>query len=236
VLWLWTTIDGLYSYALVLTGNHAEAEDLVQETHVRAMQATASLRADSNIKCWLFAILKNIARNQLRKGRNGLQTSEVDLETDIASSMAKPSGDSRDLHASKMEIEHVRAAIQELPVELREVILLREHAEFSYREIASVLDCPIGTVMSRLRRARENLYPLLALRTKKQPAQVTQNEKAEIPGTEPCSEDSCPESTRFENLDRGDAQEGWTVGTLLVSVLVPLLARATTFIAYFCTF
>ena len=72
-------LDGLYSYALVLTRNHAEAEDLVQETYVRAMQAMERLRAGSNIKGWLFTILKNIWLNQLRKRRNGPQMIEIEV-------------------------------------------------------------------------------------------------------------------------------------------------------------
>ena len=75
-------LDGLYSYALVLTRNHAEAEDLVQETYVRALKAMGRLRADSNIKSWLFTILRNAWFNQLRKWRNGPRM--VDLEVERA--------------------------------------------------------------------------------------------------------------------------------------------------------
>jgi RNA polymerase sigma-70 factor (ECF subfamily) len=72
-------LDGLYSYARVLTRNHAEAEDLVQETYVRAMQAMGRLRADSNMKSWLFTILRNVWFNQLRKWRNGPQMVEIEV-------------------------------------------------------------------------------------------------------------------------------------------------------------
>jgi RNA polymerase sigma-70 factor (ECF subfamily) len=155
-------LDGLYGYALVLTRNHAEAEDLVQETYVRAMQAMGRLRADSNIKGWLFSILKNIWLNQLRKRRNGPQMIEIEVWDDVANSVAEPSKDSHDLYVSKMEAEQVRAAIRELPVEFREIILLREYEDLSYKEIANVLGCPVGTVMSRLGRARAKLRTLLA--------------------------------------------------------------------------
>jgi RNA polymerase sigma-70 factor (ECF subfamily) len=74
----------------------------------------------------------------------------------------EPSKDSHDLYVSKIETEQVRAAILELPADFREVILLREYEDLSYKEIASVLDCPIGTVMSRLGRAREKLRTLLS--------------------------------------------------------------------------
>src|SRR5258706_9951851 len=155
-------LDGLYSYAMVLSRNHAEAEDLVQETFIRAMQAMRRLRADSNIKGWLFTILRNIWFNQLRKRRNGPQMIEIDVEDGVANNIIEPSKDSHDLFMSKLEAEQVRAAIQELRVEFREIILLREYEDLSYREIASVLDCPVGTVTSRLGRARAKLRALLS--------------------------------------------------------------------------
>jgi RNA polymerase sigma-70 factor (ECF subfamily) len=154
-------LDGLYSYALGLTRNHAEAEDVVQETYVRALQAMGKLRADSNVKGWLFTILRNVWLNQLRKWRNGPQMIALELEDGGANSIAEPSKDSLELYVSKMEAQQVRAAIQELPLEYREIILLREYEELSYQEIAGVLDCPVGTVMSRLGRARAKLRTLL---------------------------------------------------------------------------
>jgi RNA polymerase sigma-70 factor (ECF subfamily) len=90
-------LDGLYSYALILTRNHAEAEDLVQETYVRAIPAMGRLRADSNTKGWLFTILRNIWLNQLRKRRNGRQMIEIDVGDGIADSIVEPSKDSHDL-------------------------------------------------------------------------------------------------------------------------------------------
>src|SRR6202023_1638333 len=90
-------IDGLYGYAMALTRNHAEAEDLVQETYVRAMQAMRKLRADSNIKGWLLTILKNIWFNQLRKRRNGPQMIEIDVGDGVASNIKEPSKNSHDL-------------------------------------------------------------------------------------------------------------------------------------------
>src|ERR1700722_14140982 len=155
-------LDGLYSYAMVLTRNHAEAEDLVQETYVRAMQAVGGLRADSNMKGWLCTILRNVWFNQLRKRRNGPHMIDIEVEDGVAYSIAEPSKNSHDLYVSKMEAEQVRAAIQELPVESREIILLREYEDLSYQEIAGVLDCPVGTVMSRLGRARAKLRALLS--------------------------------------------------------------------------
>jgi RNA polymerase sigma-70 factor (ECF subfamily) len=155
-------LDGLYSYAMVLSRNHAEAEDLVQETYVRAIQALGRLRAGSNMKSWLFTILRNIWFNQLRKRRNAPQMVEIEVGDAAVSNIVEPSKNSHDLYVSKMEAEQVRAAIQQLPVEFREIILLREYEDLSYLEIASVLDCPVGTVMSRLGRARAKLRGLLS--------------------------------------------------------------------------
>ena len=157
-------LDALYSYAMVLTRNREEAEDLVQETYVRAIQAMGRLRADSNMKSWLFTILRNIWFNQLRKRRNGPQMVEIEAEDGVANSIVEPSKDSYDLYVSKTETERVRASIQELPIEFREIILLREYEDLSYQEVASVLGCPVGTVMSRLARARTKLRTLLQQR------------------------------------------------------------------------
>jgi RNA polymerase sigma-70 factor (ECF subfamily) len=84
-------IDALYSYAMVLTRNHAEAEDLVQETYVRAIHAIGRLRPDSNMKSWLFTILRNIWLNQLRKVRNGPRMVEMDAGNGVADCVAQSS-------------------------------------------------------------------------------------------------------------------------------------------------
>jgi RNA polymerase sigma-70 factor, ECF subfamily len=152
-------LDGLYSYALVLTRNHSEAEDLVQETYVRAIQAMGRLRADNNMKGWLLTILRNIWLNQLRKRRTGPQI--INVEDGGAAHTVELSWDSLALYISKIETEQVREAIQKLPIEFRDIILLREYEELSYQEITNVLDCPAGTVMSRLARARTKLRVLL---------------------------------------------------------------------------
>jgi RNA polymerase sigma-70 factor (ECF subfamily) len=155
-------IDGLYSYALVLTRNRSEAEDLVQETYVRAIRAMGRLRPESNVKSWLFTILRNIWFNQLRQRRTAPQIVEMDLEGINVGIGSKTSDDPYALYVSTLERDQVREAIQQLPVESREIILLREYEELSYQEIAAILDCPTGTVMSRLARARAKLRALLS--------------------------------------------------------------------------
>jgi RNA polymerase sigma-70 factor (ECF subfamily) len=153
-------IDGLYSYALVLTRNRSEAEDLVQETYVRALAAMGRLRADSNVKSWLFTILRNTWFNQLRQQRTAKLVA-LDGEEN-AMDIAETAKDPYESYVGKMEHAQVRRAIQQLPADFREIILLREFEELSYQEIATILDCPAGTVMSRLARARASLRGLLS--------------------------------------------------------------------------
>jgi RNA polymerase sigma-70 factor (ECF subfamily) len=154
--------DGLYGYAMVLSRDRTEAEDLVQETCVRAIKAIESLQPGSNAKSWLFTILRNIWLNQMRQRRAAPKMVELDVDESTAETAVEPSKDPHALYVSKVERELVREAIQQLSEELREIIVLREYGELSYQEIASVLGCPAGTVMSRLGRARSKLRSLLS--------------------------------------------------------------------------
>jgi RNA polymerase sigma-70 factor (ECF subfamily) len=156
-------VDGLYSYALVLSRNRTEAEDLVQETCLRAIRAMGRFRPVSNAKSWLFTILRNIWFNQLRQWRTAPEVVELDLDGDVANRAADTGKDPHATYVSNIEQEQVRAAIQQLPVEFREIIILREYEDLSYQEIAAVIDCPPGTVMSRLARARSKLRDLLSV-------------------------------------------------------------------------
>jgi RNA polymerase sigma-70 factor, ECF subfamily len=156
-------MDGLYADAMVLSRNPAMAADLVQETYLRALKATENLRPDSNVKSWLFTILRNIWLNYLRHERASPKIVELDSDEDFADVAVSNSEDPHDLYVKKVERERVRTAIQQLPVELREIIILREYEELSYSEIANVLQCPVGTVMSRLSRARSKLGDLLSI-------------------------------------------------------------------------
>ena len=155
-------LDGLYGYAMVLSRNSTEAEDLVQETCLRALRAIDRLRADGSLKGWLFTILRNIWLNQLRQRRTTPDLVELDADENGASEPADTSQDPLTGYINGIEREQVRAAIQQLPVEFREIIILREYEELSYQEIAALLDCPPGTVMSRLARARGKLRDLLS--------------------------------------------------------------------------
>jgi RNA polymerase sigma-70 factor (ECF subfamily) len=154
--------DGLYGYAVVLSRDRTEAEDLVQETCMRAVKAIESLEPGSNAKSWLFTILRNIWLNQVRQRRAAPTIVELDVDESTLGMAVESSKDPHALYVSKVERDQVREAIQQLPDEFREIIVLREYEELSYQEIATLLDCPAGTVMSRLGRARSKLRSLLS--------------------------------------------------------------------------
>jgi RNA polymerase sigma-70 factor, ECF subfamily len=153
-------LDGLFGYAIVLTRNRAEAEDLVQEAYVRAMDAMHRLTPNSNIKGWLFTILRNIWFNELRRRRNSPNIVHIDND-DATVELPGNFQDAHEIFAANEDVQRVRSAILQLPIELREIILLREFEDLSYRDIAEVLGCPVGTGMSRLARARARLRDIL---------------------------------------------------------------------------
>jgi RNA polymerase sigma-70 factor, ECF subfamily len=153
-------LDGLYGYAVVLSRSVTEAEDLVQETCLRAIQSMGRLRPDSNVKSWLFTILRNIWLNHVRRLRKGGMVA-LNPDRSEANDPIDTAKDAHTVYVGKIEREQVRAAIRQLPVEFREIVILREYEELSYQEIATLLACPIGTVMSRLARARSRLRDLL---------------------------------------------------------------------------
>lgn len=154
-------IDGLFTYAMALTRNSHEAEDLVQETYLRALSAIGRPREDDNAKAWLYTILRNIRLNQVRQQRIRPKLLELDADENAANLVIDTGKDPHALYVSKVKTQHVREAIQQLSEEFREIILLREFAELSYQEIGTLLGCAQGTVMSRLARARHKLGTLL---------------------------------------------------------------------------
>ena len=156
-------IDALYGFAMTLVRNQTEAEDLVQETYLRAVRAFGRLMPDSNLKSWMFAIMRNAWLNQLRHARSGPRFVDLDAEDEDRSWwLDRVTKDPYMAYVEKVERNEVRAAIESLPRLHREVILLRDIEGFSYQQIAAILGCPAGTVMSRLGRAREKLRLLLA--------------------------------------------------------------------------
>src|SRR5215216_3063615 len=152
-------LNALYGYALALTRNMTEAEDLVQDTYLRAASAVHRPEGQTNLKSWLFVIMRNAWLNQVRHRNSGPRF--VDLETD-GPAVGKIEENPHVVYLRKLEREQVRQAIDSLPDAYREIVVLRDIEGFTYQEIATVLDCPAGTVMSRLGRARGKLRKRLS--------------------------------------------------------------------------
>ncbi len=152
-------LDQLYGAALRLTRNQADAEDLVQETYVKAFRAARQFKPGTNLKAWLFTILHNTFRNQRRDaGRE-----PVEVDTDRVAGLAAPdpaAGPEQELVRAALD-PALRAALDALPEAYREAVWARDVDEFSYAEIADMLGVPIGTVMSRISRGRRMLYERL---------------------------------------------------------------------------
>jgi RNA polymerase sigma-70 factor (ECF subfamily) len=157
-------LDGLYGFAMTLTRDPTEAEDLVQETYLRATQARRRPEAGTdaagntlpgnNLKPWLFTIMRNLWLNRVRRQRGGPELVGLDAEEHRLSDATT---DPQIVHLNASLGEALRAAVERLPPHYREVVLMRDSEGLSYREIAGILGCPAGTVMSRLARARERL-------------------------------------------------------------------------------
>ena len=151
-------IDALYGYAMTLTRDTTEAEDLVQDTYVRAARAVNRPGSTENLKGWLFVIMRNAWLNQVRHKNAGPLFVDLDANESTRDAQDNP----HVVYLRKLEREHVRQAIQSLPDAYREIVVLRDIEGFTYQEIALVLECPAGTVMSRLGRARGRLRKLLS--------------------------------------------------------------------------
>src|SRR5271163_1430685 len=152
-------LDSLYNLACWLERNQDDAEDLVQETYLKALRSFASFEPGSNFHAWMFKILKNTFLTACSK-----QEHRTAIPTDMEkNSWALPatSDTPESLLIEHFDIDAVRSAIEQLSVTHREVILLCDVEDASYREIAEILSIPIGTVMSRLARARKTLCELL---------------------------------------------------------------------------
>jgi RNA polymerase sigma-70 factor (ECF subfamily) len=151
---------GLSAFAMALTHNSFEADDLVQETYVRAVEAMGRLREESNIRAWLFTILRNVRLSQLRQQRARPKLVEVDRDENNAAAL-QTAEDPHAILVRAAETKEVWKAIQQLPRDFRAVLVMREYRGLSYQEIATYLGLPPGTVMSRLARARSRLAVML---------------------------------------------------------------------------
>jgi RNA polymerase sigma-70 factor, ECF subfamily len=147
--------DQLYNFAHWLTQNREEAEDLVQETYAKALKGFASFQLGTNFRAWMYRIL----RNTFLTSRTGLKaTMTVPLDPEEGGpELAVECDTPESILFERANRELLQTAIDELPVHFREILLLCEVEEMSYQEIAETLSIPIGTVMSRLSRARKTL-------------------------------------------------------------------------------
>jgi RNA polymerase sigma-70 factor (ECF subfamily) len=157
-------LDAAHNLAHWLLANPQEAEDAVQDAYVRAMTYFGSFHATDG-RAWLLAIVRNSCYARLRQKRRHSELLDPAIELELAPD-SRP--DPEALHLKNADRLRVRQGIEALPAEFREVLVLREMEELSYRQIARVIDAPIGTVMSRLARARRRLQEILAPESRKE--------------------------------------------------------------------
>jgi RNA polymerase sigma-70 factor (ECF subfamily) len=145
--------DSLYNFASWLVHNKSNAEDLVQETYLKALRSFASFQPGTNFRAWMFRILRNTFLSS-RSTLDRRMTVEIDSEDDVPV-LPATSTTPESLLIERSRKNAVQNAIEQLPVIFREVLLLCDVEDASYREVSEILSIPIGTVMSRLARARK---------------------------------------------------------------------------------
>jgi|SRR5271167_2125645 len=146
--------DQLYNFAHWLAQDRTEADDLVQETYTKALRGFSSFQSGTNFRAWMYRIL----RNTFLTSRTGLKaTATVPLDVDGPTEVAIATDTPESIFIDQSQRHLLQEAIESLPLHFREVVLLCDVEEMSYREIAETLSIPIGTVMSRLARARREL-------------------------------------------------------------------------------
>lgn len=148
-------LQALYNYARWLTRDAVEAEDLVQETYLKGLRGFASFAQGTNFRAWMYRIL----RNTFLTSRSGLRAApqlSIEDDRDQVEDLLVAAG-SESLMIARIDVAAVRRAIENLPLAFREVLLLADVEEMSYREIAEALSIPVGTVTSRLMRARRKV-------------------------------------------------------------------------------
>jgi RNA polymerase sigma-70 factor (ECF subfamily) len=157
-------LNAAYNLARWLVHNETDAEDMVQESYLRAFKFFSGYYGGDS-RTWLLTIVRNTCYTWLQKNRALRLADPID---DHLNELDLDFSDPEALLLKSVDSQLVRHAIEELPIEFREVVVLREIEGLSYKEIANVVDIPIGTVMSRLKRGRERLHALLATRMGKE--------------------------------------------------------------------
>lgn len=155
-----THADALYRTALRVTRNPADADDLVQDTYLKAFRSSGQFERGSNLRAWLFTILMNTWRNR----RRDAVRDPVAAATEIVEHAEPPEAGAGSPEARLLRetlAPALQAALDNLPDAFREAVWLRDVEEFTYAEIAAMLEIPIGTVMSRISRGRRQLYEAL---------------------------------------------------------------------------
>lgn len=161
-------LDALYGTALRLTRNNTEAEDLVQDTMVRAYRFWHTFKPGTSIKAWLFTILRNTFINRYNRRSRGREVRD-DLESQLGALGGQSGVGTRSAEISgpdaavqqKMTHERIKAALDTIPQDYRMAVMLADLEGLAYKEIAEIMQCPIGTVMSRIYRGRKLLYAVL---------------------------------------------------------------------------
>jgi len=146
-------LDEAYNLARWLTRNSHDAEDVVQEACLRALRGFAQFRGE-DARAWLLTIVRNTCYTWLKRHKSHVALLDADADIDTVESSA---GDPLAAISRRLESEELRAAMEELPVEFREVIVLKDLQGLSYQEISRIIAAPLGTVMSRLSRGRRRL-------------------------------------------------------------------------------
>jgi len=152
-------LPAAYNFARWLLQNESDAEDVVQESYLRALKYFEGYHGGDS-RAWLLAIVRNTTYNWLQQNRSRQLTAQIDETTE--SLVAGDDQNPETIFLSRIDQEVLRQALTELPIEFREVLVLREMEELSYKEIAALCDLPIGTVMSRLARGRRRLQQRFA--------------------------------------------------------------------------